>query len=138
MAAAVGRPRVAVVDNSPELLALLGEVLRLDGMDVYLFDGGTTLRDIQESTPEVLVMDLGLESDGLTGMEMIRQVRSDGPLRDVPIVVCSAALGEVRAHEDELNRMAHLFVLSKPFSLDQLESCVGEALGRRAGVPTDG
>jgi CheY-like chemotaxis protein len=135
MAESGGRRRVTVVDDSPELLALLGDVLRFDGVDVSLFDGGTTLHDIEESAPDLLVLDLRLASDGLTGMEMIRHVRSDQVLRDVPIVVCSAALDEVRVHEDELSRTPRVFVLAKPFSLDEFESCLGKAFGEATSAP---
>jgi CheY-like chemotaxis protein len=135
MAEAAGRRRVTVVDDSPELLALLGDVLRFDGVDVSLFDGGTTLQDIEESAPDLLVLDLRLASNGLTGMEVIRNVRSDRVLRDVPIVVCSAALDEVREHEEELHRTPRVYVLPKPFSLDEFESCLGEAFGQSIGAP---
>jgi two-component system, OmpR family, response regulator len=135
MAESRGRRRVTVVDDSPELLALLGDVLRFDGVDVSLFDGGTTLHDIDESAPDLLVLDLRLASDGLTGMQMIRHVRSDQVLRDVPIVVCSAALDEVREHEEELSRTPRVFVLPKPFSLDEFESCLGMAFGEAASAP---
>jgi hypothetical protein len=48
--------------------------------------------------------------------------------------VCSAAIDEIRDHEEELTRMPGLFVLPKPFSLEDLESCVAEALGQGAGA----
>ena len=49
--------RVTVIEDSPALLELLGDVLRFDGLDVSLLDGGTTLDDIQISEPDLLIMD---------------------------------------------------------------------------------
>lgn len=135
MAEAGGRRRVTVVDDSPDLLALLGDVLRFDGVDVSLFDGGTTLHDIEESAPDLLVLDLRVAAGGLTGMDVIRHVRSDGALQDVPIVVCSGAPDEVRQHEEELSRTPRVMVLPKPFSLDEFESCIGEAFGQATSAP---
>lgn len=127
--------RVTVVDDSPELLALFGDALRFDGVALTLFNGSATLTAIEESAPDLLVIDLRLGPGSLTGFEMVSLVRSHRQLRRVPIIVCSAALDEIRQHEDELTRMPALFVLPKPFSLEDLESCVGKALGYPAHAP---
>jgi CheY-like chemotaxis protein len=123
--------RLTVVDDSPELLALFGDALRADGVELALFDGAVTIHEIEQSRPHLLVMDLLLGVDNLTGLEMIRLLRAHRTLRHVPIIVCSAAVDAIRNHEDELSRTANLFVLPKPFSLDDLEMCVGEALRSR-------
>jgi CheY-like chemotaxis protein len=127
--------RLTVVDDSPELLALFGDALRSLGVSVALFDELATLQDLEESAPDLLVIDLRLSPGSLTGIEMIRLLRAHRHLQRVPTIVCSAALDDVRQHQEELNRMPALFVLPKPFSLEDLESCVGEALGYRDEVP---
>lgn len=132
------RRRVTVIDDSPELLALLNDVLRLEGVEVSLLDGVTTLQDIAASTPDLLVMDLRLASDGASGLELIRQARSDRALAGVPIIVMSAAIDDIRKHETELREMPSLSVLPKPFTLDDLESSVDLALGDRIGAATGG
>ena len=43
--------RLTVVDDSPELLALFGDLLRFDGVNLTLFDGSAKLGDIEESAP---------------------------------------------------------------------------------------
>ncbi len=121
------RRRVTVVDDSPELLALLGDVLGLDGLDVSLLDGATTLDVINQSAPDLLVVDWRFTADRLTGLEIIRQARSHPALRGVPIVVCSAA-------PEELRRMPQLSILDKPFSLEELETCVSQALSEPLGL----
>jgi CheY-like chemotaxis protein len=123
--------RVTVVGDSPELLDLFGDALRFEGVALALFDGTATLQAIEESVPDLLVIDLRLGAGSLTGLEVVRLVRSHRQLRRVPIIVCSAAFDEIRQHEGELTGMPALFVLPLPFSLDDLESCVREALGDR-------
>jgi DNA-binding response OmpR family regulator len=130
--------RITVVDDSPELLGLFGDVLRVDGVELSLFNGATTVQDIEESVPDLLVMGLRLADDGLSGLDMIRLVRSHRRLRRVPIIVCSGALDQVRQHGDELSQVPDLFVLTKPFSLEELESCVGEALREDVGARDEG
>jgi CheY-like chemotaxis protein len=135
MAQGRAQRRLTVVDDSPELLAVFGDALRFDGVSVALFDGSATLQDIEESTPDLLVIDLRLGVNSLTGFQMIRLLRAHRELRRIPIIVCSGAIDEIREHEEELTRMPGLFVLPKPFSLEDLQSCVGEALGQGAGAP---
>jgi two-component system CheB/CheR fusion protein len=120
--------RLTVVDDSPEMLALLDEALRFDGAEIALFDGGVTLADIEQSSPDLLVIDLRLGADGHSGLDLIRKVRSHGRLGHVSIVVCSAAVDALAEHAEELDAVGALSILQKPFSLDQLESCVAEAL----------
>lgn len=126
--------RITVLDDSPELLGLFGDVLRFDGVEISLFDGSATLQDIEGSAPDLLVMELLLAAEGLSGLDLIRLVRSHRRLRHVPIIVCSGAIDQIRQHDGELRQTPGLFVLTKPFSLEELESCVGEALGLRVGA----
>ncbi len=125
--------RVTVVDDSPELLALFGDALRRDGVAISLFDEQATVQDLSGSEPDLLVIDLRL-GEHRSGMEMIRLIRSHRDLRHVPVIVCSAALDEISRHEDEMSRIPRLTVLRKPFSLEELESCVARALAQWAAA----
>jgi DNA-binding response OmpR family regulator len=126
--------RVTVVDDSPELLALLGDALRFEGVEASLLDGTTTLQSIEESDPDVLMIDLRLGSANLGGLDLIRLVRRHEAMQDIPIIVCSAAQEELREHGEELTELRDLLILRKPFSLGDLESTVDAALGRPAGT----
>ncbi len=117
--------RIAVIDDSPEVLGLFTDALRVDGGELCLFYGSATLQDIESCRPDLLVLDLRLARGGLSGMEIIRLVRSHRQLRLVPIIVCTAA---VDGHAREVSLVPRLFVLAKPFSLEALESCVDTAL----------
>ena len=122
------RRNVTVVDYSPDVLTLLGDVLRSDGFKVSLLDGATTFMAIVDSQPDVLVIDWRLGTGSLNGGDIIREARSNHALRAVPIIVCSAALDELEAVADELAQVPQLYILNKPFSLEELEACVGQAL----------
>jgi CheY-like chemotaxis protein len=128
--------RVTVVDDSPELLALMGDALRFDGAEIALLGSGATLVDIEASGPDLLVLDLRFGGDGLNGLDIIREARLHHRLRHVPIIVCSGAHDAIAAHGDELGRTSRLAVLPKPFSLEDLEACVEEAIGLRQPQPT--
>lgn len=132
----IGRRRVTVIDDSPELLALFGDLLRHGGVEISLFEKWATLLEIEESAPDLLVIDLRLGSESLAGLDLIRLVRAHRQLRSVPIIVCSAALEEIAEHEAALRRTPNLFILPKPFALEELEACVSDALGQQFEAAT--
>jgi two-component system chemotaxis response regulator CheY len=132
----LGRRRVTVIDDSPELLALFGDLLRYEGVEIALFEQSVTLREIEESAPDLLVIDLRLGRESLAGMEIIRLVRAHRELRSVPIIVCSAALDAIAEHEAALRGTPNTFILPKPFSLEELEACVTDALGEQFEAAT--
>lgn len=125
--------RVTVIDDSPEFLAVVGEVLRDDGVDVTLFDQAVTLRQIGESAPDLLVVDLSVGTASLAGWDIVESVRHDPGMQDMPVIVCSAGPEDVREHEDEIHRDPRTFLLAKPFSLDDLESVLTSAIGTTIG-----
>ena len=122
--------RVTVIDDSPELLSLFEDVLSRDGVEVTLLDGATSIAEILESRPSLLVVDLRLGTNSLPGWDIVRLARQSRALDHVPIVVCSAALDQVRQHETEIEEFPRTYLLPKPFSLADLESVLHEALGQ--------
>jgi CheY-like chemotaxis protein len=127
--------RVTVIDDSPELLALFEDVLGGEGVKLTLLDGAASFEEIQRSDPTLLVVDLRLGTDSLPGWEVIRTARSRPSFDEVPIVVCSAALDQVRQHESDLEAFPRTYLLPKPFSLADLDSVLHEALGGPAHNP---
>lgn len=126
--------RVTVVDDAVELLAVIGDALRQSGMEVVLLDRAATMREIEESRPDLLVIDLRLGEDSLAGWDIIRLVRTHRSLRDLPIIVCSADLDEIRAHAEEIEREPGTFLLAKPFSLEDLESVLRDTAAVNADL----
>lgn len=127
----MARRRVTVIDDSPELLALFDQALSEDGVDVTLLDGAASLLEIEDTSPDLLVVDLRLGSDSLPGWDIVHMVQADPVMRDTPIIVCSAALDHVRQYEDEANASPTTYLLPKPFSIYDLHEVLAEALGDR-------
>lgn len=125
----MARRRVTVIDDSSQVLELFRDAFDELGADVTVFDGVVSTRAIVATEPDLLIVDLRLGTEGLPGWEIIRLARDDPALRDVPIVVCSAALDHVRQHEDEGNAIPGTYLLPKPFSVDDLDAVLRHALG---------
>lgn len=127
--------RVTVVDDSPEIRAVLTDALARDGIEVTTLGGSTSVEDIVASEPDLLVVDLRLGTDHLPGWEIIRHARFDARLRDLPVIVCSGALDQLRTYGGGAVG-TRTYLLPKPFSLNDLDAVMAEALAKHGEHPT--
>jgi CheY-like chemotaxis protein len=130
------RPRISVVNDNPEFLELMSAILDEDaGYDVTLFDGEkTSIAEIVAARPDLVIVDLVL--GGASGWEIVTLSRAEPTLADLPIIICSADVTELRARAGELERIGNVHILEKPFSLDQITDAVERLIGR--GMPVSG
>src|SRR4051794_41902451 len=84
----VRRPRILVVDDEPPLRELvvvtLGEAFVCDEVG----DGDTALERLSEESYDLVMLDVMMP--GTSGTDVLRKMREDDELRDVPVVVMSA------------------------------------------------
>jgi DNA-binding response OmpR family regulator len=126
-------PRISVVNDNPDFLELMAAILDEDaGYEVALHHGDMMpLSELKAARPDLIVMDLLLGQT--SGWELIALARADDALRDVPVVVCSADIAQLRERSTELSKIAGLHVLQKPFSVDELTGLVERVLSEPAG-----
>lgn len=121
--------RIAIVDDSPEVLDLMADVLGDAGYEVVRFTGeGDLVTDLAAVRPDAIILDLLLaasDSDG-PGWDRLTRIRSE--LSGVPVLVCSADAVRLREGSAEIDRDPLLHALEKPFSLDRLEEAVQRLL----------
>jgi two-component system KDP operon response regulator KdpE len=117
--------RLLVVDDDPALLRALRLALNAAGHQVSTApDGEQGLAQAARSSPEVIVLDLGLPD--IDGLEVCLRVRT---WSDVPIIVLSAT-------HDEDRKVAALDggaddYITKPFGMAELEARIRTALRHR-------
>jgi CheY-like chemotaxis protein len=85
--------------------------------------------------PDLLIVDLRLGAHELQGPDIVSLVRAHGELRHIPIIICSADAAAMQARAEEFLAAGDVLLLTKPFSLDQLEEFVGQGLRRRSSAP---
>lgn len=122
--------RVTVVNDSPEFLELMGELLHDASYPATLIDGdrGNAMELIEFAEPEILIIDLRLGADELKGLDILRQVREHPTLRDVPTIVCSADHVALDEHDAELRGLDRIVVLPKPFEIRDVYRAIEQVL----------
>lgn len=124
--------RVLIVNDTQEILELFDEILRQMGFEVVLMSfAPRELEQVRNTEADIIILDFIFGQRGLEGWQLLQKIRMDPTLETVPVIVCSAALLEVKEQEGYLTEQGVLVVL-KPFTVSQLE----EAL-RRAVVMAD-
>lgn len=85
--------RVLVVDDDPMVTRLVRINLELENFEVEeAWDGKTAMRMMRENRPDLLVLDIMMPQ--MDGWEILKLVREDERLRDLPVVVLTAKVQE--------------------------------------------
>jgi CheY-like chemotaxis protein len=81
--------RVLMAEDSAVNRELLREILELKGFEVdEAWDGEEALEKIGRSRPDILLLDIGMPK--LDGFGVIRRVRQDPSLADLPVLAVTA------------------------------------------------
>jgi signal transduction histidine kinase len=117
----LGRPRVLVVEDNPEMNLFLTEALSRSFEVDSAVDGAAGLARAIESPPDLVLTDLVMPH--LSGDALVRELRTHHALDDVPILLLTAR------SDDELRvrvlREGAQDYLAKPFSAKELLIRVG-------------
>lgn len=112
-----------MVEDDPPIRQLIGDALQGAGYAVLAVgDGEEALALVREREVDAVVTDLMMPRR--TGWSLVRALRETPSTRDLPVVVVSAFVPEGEVPERELPRV---WVLVKPFEIDDLLACVGMA-----------
>ncbi|PSB06443.1 hypothetical protein C7B76_29635 [filamentous cyanobacterium CCP2] len=81
--------RILVVDDQPDNLFLLQELLEEEGYSVECTNNGQdALNKLTESPPDLLLLDLGIPE--MDGYEVIQRIQKDTYLPFIPIILMTA------------------------------------------------
>ena len=119
-------PRVLVVDDEKNIRRTLELVLRGEGYEVVqASDGKAGLEMAGESEPDVILLDLAMPEK--SGLDVLHELKSSKPTRDIPVIVVSAyamlMMGSDARRADG--------VIQKPFDLADLLMQVEQAAAKR-------
>jgi GAF domain-containing protein/class 3 adenylate cyclase len=125
----VTAPSVLVVDDNLDVRTYVSRILRREGYQVLTARNGQEGFDVaQERRPELIVTDLMMP--GVSGLDMIRMIRTSEELKGTPIVLLTAKADETtRIEGAEGGADAYL---SKPFNDRELLAEVRNLLALKA------
>lgn len=123
-------PHVLLIDDAPDLLALLGELLDEEGYRVTTSDALLDLAEIRQLAPDIIVHDVRFtRSDATAVLSLVQAVRADPLVGHAPLILCTAD-GRIdqRPEWQAVIACLDLPVLRKPFDLTTFLDMVAMAL----------
>ena len=127
------RPKIAVVNDDSDFLSLMHDLLEeSEGYQVSVCkEGNHAYEFIKELAPELVILDIRIGHQE-SGWMILELLTLDPRTRAIPVIVCSAAISDLQAHQPMLDALG-VDVLAKPFDLEMLLEKVSKALGRQRG-----
>lgn len=90
--------RVLLVDDEPDSLQLIHDLLEHNGIEVHQAAGGEEcLRLLKTLTPTLIVMDLAMPKPD--GWDLLLQIRANPKTKDVPVIAITAYHSSTLARE---------------------------------------
>jgi CheY-like chemotaxis protein len=117
---------VLICDDEPSLRELIR--ISLDGpyRFVEAHDGESSLEVARSERPDVVILDMMMPRR--SGLEVLRTLRQEEELADIPVIVLTA---QPATREQALHEGADV-VMVKPFEPEQITAAVEEVLAEKA------
>ena len=117
MAARARRPLILVVEDDPALGEVMCTALKDEGLEARLAqDGDEAMRAVDDLSPACMILDLMMPRRD--GFSVLRELRADGRISKLPVIVVTAIFGlSERLYATELGAADYV---TKPFDLDDL------------------
>jgi DNA-binding response OmpR family regulator len=124
---------VLVVEDDPDLGDAIVTFLKEEGLDAKLArDGDQAMRLLDQLHPSAMILDLMMPRRD--GFSVLRELRADGRIGNLPVIVVTAIFGlSERLYATELGAADYV---TKPFELDELLERVRNVLASRTEEPT--
>lgn len=104
---------VLIAEDEPGILESLDFILTRAGWKIHIVTDGETVFDtVRQMKPRVLVLDIMLPRR--SGLEILKQIRADTTLKDLPVLMLSAK-GQAHDKQTAIELGANAFV-SKPYA----------------------
>jgi len=124
-------PLVMVVDDSLTVRRVTQRLLHREGYRVVLAkDGLDAVDKLADERPAVLLSDI--EMPRMDGFDLVRNVRADSRLQDLPVVMITSRIAQ--KHRDLAAELGVQHYLGKPYAEDELLALVARYAGADIAV----
>jgi len=117
--------KIVIVEDEPDTAEMFAEMMRLSGHHVLKSYGGTpAIALISHELPDVVVLDVMMPD--LSGLEVLRYIRRDPRLEQIPVIVVSAKSlpSDIKSG---LDAGANVY-LTKPVAFQDLNTAVRQVI----------
>ena len=126
------QPHILCINHSPEILALMKDLLEDEGFRVTTHSRlDKDLDKIAQLAPDVIIIDYMWTSSDDEWV-FLTMLTINPRTQHIPLILCTAAVQQARDLQEHLFEMGIRVVL-KPFDIDHLARVVHEALEAGAG-----
>jgi len=128
------RPLILVVNDDTAFLELMEQLLEDEGYEAEVLKSSkNALEHIKQRRPALVLLDVRINNEE-SGLLLLDLITLDPETRPIPVIIASANLRALAGREDELAAKG-IYVIAKPFDIDDLAALIRTALGRdkRAG-----
>ena len=116
---------ILVVEDEPSLRKVIKSNLVASGFTVITAENGEAgLKLAQRHKPDLIVLDIKMP--GISGWDVLTNLRGDRKLRQVPVLISTAYLS---TEDEERTKELDVSYLTKPFGISELLTHVNRALG---------
>ena len=123
-------PRVLVVGDEPNILLSLEFLMQQAGFEVTTAEDAEQAQTlISQQVPDLILLDISLP--GMSGFDLLEQLRADEATRSLPVVMLTAHGREVE--KEKGMALGASDYITKPFSTRELVSRVQTLLGNGNG-----
>ncbi len=123
--------RILVVDDEPEIHAVLGKLLSREGFEVdSAYSADEAYQSIDSAKPDLMILDIMMPK--VSGIEVCNKVKADPATNDILILIVSAR----DAQADRIDGLKHGAddYVSKPFHLRSLVRKIEHMLEKKKKV----
>ena len=114
---------VVVVEDEPDAAEMFAEMMRVTGFDVIkLYNSTPAMSTISAAQPDLVVLDIMMPD--VSGLEVLRYMRREPELMDIPVILVSAK--SMPADIQEGMDAGASYYLTKPVGFLELKGAVEE------------
>jgi CheY-like chemotaxis protein len=117
--------RIAVIDDDPDMVKVIRVMLRVRGAEVLeALSGLGGFALVKRELPDVVLLDIMMPD--IDGFEVLRKLKLDPEVGDIPVIFVSARTG--REHIERGLSLGAQGYITKPFKPEDLMGKIDEVL----------
>ena len=121
------KPKILIIDDEIHIVELIRINLETSGYEVDIaYDGLDGYLKIKENAPQLVLLDWMLPN--ISGIDMLKKIRNDKSLSDIPVIMLTAK--NMESDKIEGLELGADDYITKPFSIKELLARVSSVLRR--------